>query len=357
MTDRSAPGPHDEALRSALRAAGQAAADAPLEPLADTGLAHAHVRLAGTGLLARIPKQSQLGLPAAEHLAYEAACFERAAPSGHVPRLHAVLPPQPGLPRGALIVDEILGRPARLPQDLGAIAAALAALHALPPPLEPAPLRAPDDPLVALRDEVLAQSAYLEAARLEPAALRRITAGLDALRDLAAAPARPPRRLIAFDGHPGNYLVRADGRAMLVDLEKARYGPPPLDLAHATLYTSTTWDAASAAVLEMPDLVAFHRAWLEAQPDPAAHARWIVPLRQAMALWSLTWCAKWRVLSDRPASCSPGGEDWSADLSDAALVRHVRERVDHYLSVPVVERVWDEASTLGAHLGRSSHPP
>ncbi len=341
-----------DALRTALRAAGHAAADAPLEPLADTGLAHRHVRLAGTGLLARIPKQSQLGLPAAEHLAYEAACFERAAPSGHTPRLHAVLPPQAVLPRGALIVDEIIGRPARLPHDLPAIAATLAALHALPQPAEPAPLLAPADPLAALRDEVQAQAAYLPEARLEPAAERRIAAGLDALRALAAAPARPPRRLIAFDGHPGNYLVRDDGRAMLVDLEKARYGPPPLDLAHATLYTSTTWDAASHAVLELPDLVAFHRAWLAAQPDAAAHAPWIVPLRHAMWLWSVTWCAKWRVLSERPVSTSSGGEDWSADLSDAALVRHVRERVDHYLSTEIVERVWDEAEDLRASLQR-----
>ena len=70
-----------------------------LKPLADAGLAHAHLRLVGTGVLARVPKQSQLDLPAAANLAYQAACFERAAPSGHVPRLHGVL--APGAPAGA----------------------------------------------------------------------------------------------------------------------------------------------------------------------------------------------------------------------------------------------------------------
>ena len=45
-------------LRGALRAAGHPGAGAPLVPLADLGLAHVHVRLAGTGLIARIPKQS-----------------------------------------------------------------------------------------------------------------------------------------------------------------------------------------------------------------------------------------------------------------------------------------------------------
>jgi hypothetical protein len=96
-----------DALRHALAAAGLPGASGPIETLTDTGLAHLHLRLFGTGWLARVPKQSQIGLEAAAHLAYEAACFERASGSGHVPRLHAVLPPAPGLPRGALLVDEV----------------------------------------------------------------------------------------------------------------------------------------------------------------------------------------------------------------------------------------------------------
>ena len=49
-----------EALRSALIDARSPWADAPLEFLPDSGLAHAHLRLVGTGVLARIPKQSAL---------------------------------------------------------------------------------------------------------------------------------------------------------------------------------------------------------------------------------------------------------------------------------------------------------
>ncbi|MDX1656380.1 MAG: aminoglycoside phosphotransferase family protein, partial [Candidatus Competibacteraceae bacterium] len=55
---------------------------ARLEPLPTTGLAHDHVRLSGSGRLLRVPKQSQLGLSAAANLAYQAACFKRAAPGG-----------------------------------------------------------------------------------------------------------------------------------------------------------------------------------------------------------------------------------------------------------------------------------
>jgi hypothetical protein len=67
---------------------------------------------------------------------------------------------------------------------------------------------------------------------------------------------------------------------------------------------------------------------------------WIAPLRHAMALWSITWCAKWRALSAAPPQS--GGEDWSAALSAQALVAHVRERVEHYLSREGMERVWSE---------------
>ena len=123
-----------DALRLALRAAGSALADAPLSLLTDKGLAHHHVRLGGSGQLARIPKQSQMGLAAPAALAYEAACFERAAASGHVPRLHGTLAPSAALPRGALLVDEVIGRAARLPQDLVAMARALGAIHSMPLP-------------------------------------------------------------------------------------------------------------------------------------------------------------------------------------------------------------------------------
>ena len=57
-------------LQAALAALGGPWASAPLERLKDKGLAHDHVRLCGTGVLARIPKQSQLQLSAQDNLAY-----------------------------------------------------------------------------------------------------------------------------------------------------------------------------------------------------------------------------------------------------------------------------------------------
>ncbi len=339
-----------EALRTALREMRSPWADAPLEPLPDLGLAHAHIRLAGTGVLARIPKQSQMGLAAADNLAYQAACFERASASGHAPRLHGVLPPSAALPRGALLVEEIVGRPARLPQDLGAIAQALAVIHSLPlpAPAARAPLRDPADPLALLRGEIEAQARHFDAAGLAPAARDTIESQRRELDRLCARAVRPPKRLIAFDAHPGNFIVRADGRAVLVDLEKARYSLPPLDLAHATLYTSTTWDAASHAVLTVDEVRSFQRRWQSACADAEAWSAWLVPLRAAMWLWSVSWCAKWRVLSAQAARACGDGEDWSAQRSEAALVAHVRGRVDDYLSVEGVNRVAGELAALAA---------
>ena len=55
-------------------------------------------------------------------------------------------------------------------------------------------------------------------------------------------------------------------RAYLVDLEKCRYSYPSFDLAHATLYTSTTWDMDTHTVLSRPAMCwQTYRAWTNAK--------------------------------------------------------------------------------------------
>lgn len=328
---------------------------ADLHPLPDTGLAHDHVRIGDTGTLARVPKQSQLGLAAADNLDYQAACFARTAASGHTPRLHEKLAPDDGLPMGALIVDLIDGRPLSLPRDLEAMAQCLAAIHALPLPetVQRAPLKDPVDPMADTFMEIMTQAAYIAAAGLHPDAESQIREELQAAGATLAGKARPPRTLIAFDAHPGNYLMTATGEAILVDLEKARYGAAAFDLAHATLYTSTTWDVDSHAVLDRDQVSAFHAAWLDRVPGDLAAATedWLLPLRRMMWLWSVTWCAKWRVESrqaaDAEAPNNDSTENWSAELSEDALVAHVAGRVADYLDPETITRVradWHDAA-------------
>ncbi|NBC32349.1 MAG: phosphotransferase [Alphaproteobacteria bacterium] len=329
-----------------------------LAPLATSGLAHDHVRIAGTGLLLRVPRQSQMGLDAAANLAYQAACFQRAGLCAHVPHLHAVLPPAPDLPMGALVVDEIAGRPPQLPQDLPALAEALAAIHALPvPPADQRPpLRDHGNPVAETLAEVERQAAFLDGAGLAAAARRQIDEELETARRQAEPDRAPPVTLISFDAHPGNFLIDDAGRAVLVDLEKGRYGAAGYDLAHATLYTSTTWDVATHAVLGHAETAQFYEAWLDAVPTALGLASrpWLLPLRRIMWLWSVTWCAKWRVQSGETARAdkhkAASAEDWSAELTDAGLIAHVRSRVDDYLDPDVMAEV--RADWTGSALAR-----
>ncbi len=335
-----------EAVLTGLRAAlsGSVWGGVALELLADKGLAHHHVRLCGSGLLARIPKQSQMRLNAEDNLAYLAACFARCSASGHVPAMAARLPVSKHLPRGALLVQEVMGVAAQLPRDMAAIAGALAAIHHLPLPTQAnsAPLQWAADPLAALLQEVQVQAVHLPAAQLAPGVLERVQAQLNRLEAQCAQPLRPPRCLIAFDAHPGNFLMQGE-RAILVDLEKCRYSYAGLDLAHATLYTSTTWDTSSHAVLSHAQVLAAYAAWAQAVGPATASAAqaWHAPLRRAMWLWSISWCAQWRALSAAPAGGANAGQDWSGELSSDALTLHVRERVDHYLSAETVHAVCD----------------
>ncbi|XKE44726.1 aminoglycoside phosphotransferase family protein [Halomonas organivorans] len=358
-TESHAPATLIDRLTRALGCAGWLDGVQGLELMADTGLAHRHVwiRHPAGDRVARVPKQSQMGLGARDNLTYQGTCFARAAPGGHTPALLAVLSPDDDLPRGALLVEAIAGRPARLPEDLPAIARTLASLHRrpCPPRSERAPLHAPADPWRAMREEVLDQAAALPGAGLGDTARRLIEAEFQAL------PERLPgsgamARLISFDAHPGNFLIEASGRAVLVDLEKCRYGLPGFDLAHASLYTSTTWDLASRAELDVDQVADFYGEWRRAMGEAASEhpGRVLLACRRAMWLWSLTWCAKWRGAHRRPPDTGRRGEDWSSDLSEDALVAHVRDRVNHYLDPATLRRGREELDALAALLDRPS---
>lgn len=348
-------------LHRALYRAGWDVAPDAIRPMPDKGLAHDHwwIGSGSAALVARIPKQSQMNLAAADNLAYQAACFRRAGRGGCTPSLHAVLPPDTDLPRGGLLVSAIEGRPARLPEDLPAVARALASLHALPPPpvARRSPLQDPDDPWRALLNEILGQADYLDQARVAIATRKRIVGEIEHLRTHIERRVHDTKTLISFDAHPGNFLVTPDGRAILVDLEKCRYGLPGADLAHATLYTSTTWDVDSYAELDVLTIRRFYGAWAEAMGAAGAGVQIdegaLLQARRGMWLWSVTWCAKWRALHAGERDAQASGEDWSAALSDDSLIHHVADRVDHYLSSPVVGQVIDEWHALSQHpLGR-----
>ncbi len=277
-----------------------------LRPLPTKGISHDHIEIAGIAiddqrLLLRIPRFSQWGAAPAARLAYEQAAFRRAAGSGHVPRLHHTLPVSTALPAGALLVQRIQGRPPHLPQDLPAIATALAALHdsPIPPPPNRPPLLNQSRPFADTLAVIETQAADLPAADLLPAAFGALTEELAWARAHAAAEVRdfPVQTLVGTDTHPGNFLIDAAGKAWFVDLEKALYGAPPIDLAHATLATSTGWDPDCAGTgLSDRDILAFYADYLATIGPRRADllAPSLMPMRRLTWLRTMTWFARWR---------------------------------------------------------------
>ena len=325
---------------------------AALQLMPEKGLAHDHVRIVGTGLLLRVPRQSQFAFAAADNLAYQSACFERASRGAHAPRLHGVLPPSRDVPMGALIVDEIKGRTVELPVDLAALAECLASIHRLdvPLPQDRPPLADHSDPVAGTLAFIEEQARYLDDATDDVEAISLINEELTWAREFAQESAlnSQPTTLVASDTHPGNYVVDRTGRAYIVDLEKALYGSPAIDLAHCTLYTSTTWDTAASYVIDPNDVIAFYKSYFDCIEPALVQALkpWLMPLRRLTWLRSTTWSAKWRVesrkLSVSGKEAAENTEDWSADNRDAQLMAHVEDRTRDFLSAATIDRIRSE---------------
>ncbi len=290
--------PGRPAIAVALTEQRIAARSADLAELPRRGLAHRHWRLRGRGLVVRVPIL-RTGNGAA--LAGQAEIFRRAAPSGHTPALYATLAPAHDLPLGALVVAEIRGRQPVVPRDLPAIAAALAAIHDLPvpPPSRRAPLQSPDEPFAATL-ALIEANLKRGASALDPPLRALLDAERDWARgyahDHAAALRRAPRALVVTDAHPRNFVIAGDGRAICLDLERALYGAPAIDLAHATLPISVAWGASGERVGEA-GFQRFLAAYFRARGLAAERALspFLAPFRRLTALRTTAAYATFRV--------------------------------------------------------------
>ncbi len=306
---------------------------ADLTRLRRKGVSHDHYAVAGRNIVARVPRLSQWGLAAESFLAYQQAAFRRAAPSGHTPHLHGTVAPVPDLPGGALLVDRIDGTAPQLPNDMPAIAEALGSLHTLtvPATAERPPLEQTDAVTEIVR-RIESQSAHLETAGLPADTSAQIDEEHAWARGFAAAPlpAVPPA-LVGTDTHPGNFLIDGNGRAWFLDLEKAAYGNPAIDLAHASLPTSTGWDPDCKGSLSPTDITAFYDHYRTritpdrwAQLDP-----WLLPARRLTWLRTITWFARWRgEFASSPAA-----------PNDTAIRAHIEGHIDACLSPDAVAEV------------------
>lgn len=305
------------------------------ETLPATGTAHGHVRLAN-GSLARIAYAHDGDPLAAARLATQAEAFRHLAPAGRTPKLHAIVKPQPGLPGGALIVDFIEGRAPRLPDELPALADTLARLHSLPMPAAGSLMPRQKNPFLETLEAVeLNAMRFLDKAAPDSGARAEIAEELRLMRGMALAFAQrqQPLSIALADTHPGNFIVDAAGLAWFVDLEKVHVGSPAIDLAHATLATSTLWHPDIGKLLSRDEVQRFYDLYLDkvGKKRAAELQPWLLPMRRLTWLRTTLFMARWRVQTRTPRDPSDPGQ-WS----DAGLEPRMRTHID-----AVIDRCFD----------------
>ncbi len=313
------------------------------EKLPATGTAHGHVRLRD-GRLARIAYAHEGDPTAAARLHQQAEAFRWLEPAGCTPRLHEVIEPREGLPGGALIVDFIQGHAPRLPDELDAMAESLAAIHALPLPPAISAIPRQKDPVAETLEGIdLNATRFLDKAVPDPDARAEIRDELRAVRSLASGLGPQPLTIALADTHPGNFIVDSQGTAWFVDLEKVHVGSPAIDLAHATLPTSTLWHPDVGKRLTRSEVQGFYDDYLALLPreKAAALAPWLMPMRRLTWLRTTLFMARWRVETRAPRDPSNAGQ-WSDSGLEPRMKRHIDARIDQCFSVEMIRAIRSE---------------
>ena len=315
------------------------------EALPATGTAHGHVRLRD-GRLARIAYAHEGDAFAAGRLHAQAAAFRHLEPAGRTPRLHEVIEPRAGLPGGALIVDFIDGRAPRLPEELDLMADTLSRIHALPLPPASAPIPRQGNPfLETLNGIELNVVRFLDKAVPDASARAEIADELRALSGLVPVLDRTvqPLTVALADTHPGNFIVDRMRIAWFVDLEKVHVGSPAIDLAHATLPTSTLWHPDVGTRLTGEEVSAFYDCYLaRIGAEKAEMLRpWLLPMRRLTWLRTTLFMARWRVETRAPRDPSNPSQ-WSDAGLDPRMKAHIDARIDQCFTRDLIRSIRSE---------------
>jgi aminoglycoside phosphotransferase (APT) family kinase protein len=336
-----------DALLAALRERPAFAAlkSRDLRPLPALGTAHGHVRLP-KGLLARVAYAHDSDSTAAMRLYTQAEAFRHLLPAGRTPRLHEVIERRPGLSGGALIVDFIEGHAPRLPKDLGAMAETLVRIHGLPLPPSGSPIPRQANPLLETLEAVEVNAMrFLDQAVPDPGSRAEIAEELRAMRGMALALGRQvqPLTIALADTHPGNFIVDQSGIAWFVDLEKVHVGSPAIDLAHATLPTSTLWHPEVGKLLTREEIEHFYDFYLARIGSKAASALqpWLVPMRRLTWLRTTLFMARWRVETRAPRNPA-NTTQWSDSGLDPKMKRHIDTQIDLCFSRETIRAIRSE---------------
>ena len=300
------------------------------ETLPATGTAHGHVRLKD-GRLVRIAYAHEGDPTAAARLHVQAEAFRYLQPAGRTPKLHEVVEPRDGLPGGALIVDFIEGRAPRLPDELHAMADTLARIHMLPLPPASASFPRQANPFLETLEAVEQNATrFLDKAVPDSGSRAEIIDELRLMRGMASefAQRTQPLSVALADTHPGNFIVDTSGIAWFVDLEKVQVGSPAIDLAHATLPTSTLWHPDVGTELAQAEVKSFYDSYLaKVGNERAAELQpWLQPMRRLTWLRTTLFMARWRVQTEAPRDPDDPSQ-WSDAGLSTEMKTHLRLRI------------------------------
>jgi aminoglycoside phosphotransferase (APT) family kinase protein len=202
----------------------------------------------------------------------------------------------------------------------------------MPVPSANSPLPRQKNPFLETLETIELNAArFLDGAVRDSGAKAEIAEELRLMRGMALAFAKRPQPLgvVLADTHPGNFIVKPDGIAIFVDLEKVHVGSPAIDLAHATLPTSTLWHPAIGKVLTPGQVEGFYAAYLArvGKKRAAELAPWLMPMRRLTWLRTTLFMARWRVETRSPRDPSDPGQ-WSDAGLEPAMKAHIDTRID-----------------------------
>lgn len=322
--------------------------ESDLASLSSKGTAHGHIAIVppidGRKLVVRIAYAFPNDPTAPARLNVQAEAFRRCAPSGFTPRLFATVPPSEAMPGGLLLVDRIDGRVPSLPAEIDLMAQSLAAIHSLPvpPPAQAEPLPFPADPVAALLQTIETNAPFFDKMQIADDVRIALREELELARAYTVSPTRgkPETVLALADTHPGNFMVDAQGKAWFVDLEKVHYGAAAIDLAHATLETSTRWDRDVDLVLSRAATTRFYRRYLSLiGEDRAQRLRpFLLPLRRMTWLRTIAFTARWSVQTD-PSYAGTEPDRWSDLGLSEEMKAHSRATIADFFRASTIERM------------------
>ena len=306
--------------------------------LSTKGITHDHWRIGNSNYVLRIPKMSQWGMKPDNQLTYESTAFQRASKSGHCPELIATIPICKKLPRGALLVEFINGHAPRLPSDLYAISNAFSAIHKLPlpSPNKRKPLQHHTKPIAEMLKVIEEQATFLSKATLSKRARKEVQEELFWAEKLKnQGEPEVPICLVGTDTHPGNFLIDINGKAWFVDLEKALYGVPYIDLAHATLAVSTGWDPDCATKITTKHVGNFYHYYHSGMNHIKSKEfyPWALNFRRLTWLRTMTWFARYQVAwqdNKHPASRNKG------------MTQHIVNHITHSFEAETITSAREE---------------